>query len=134
MAVRRQNRPRQLAEFIKEEMSDILRKEMRDPRVELVSITEVEVTADLKVARIYVSRLGSEEERAETLAALRHATSYLRRLLAPRLTIRSVPEIEFRLDSSMVHAERVMQILNKLPELKDQPPTSPTAEKPRVEP
>src|SRR3712207_5429206 len=99
MPVRRPNRPQQLAELIRAEMSELLRLEMRDPRVELVSITQVEVTADLKYARIYVSRLGSEEERQETLKALRHATPYLRRLLAPRLTIRSVPEIEFRLDA-----------------------------------
>ena len=125
MPVRRPNRPQQLAELIKAEMSDLLRLEMRDPRVELVSITQVEVTADLKYARIYVSRLGSEEERQETLKALRHATPYLRRLLAPRLTIRSVPEIDFRLDGSMEHAERVLRLLNTLPELRQ--PSKPAA-------
>ena len=124
MPVRRPNRPQQLAELIKAEMSDLLRLEMRDPRVELVSITDVEVTADLKIARIYFSRLGSDEERQATLTALRKATSYLRRLLAPRLTIRSVPEIEFQLDSSMVHAERIMTLLNELPELKKPPATA----------
>jgi ribosome-binding factor A len=118
MPVRRPNRPQQLGELIRAEMSDLLRLEMRDPRVELVSITEVEVTADLKYARIYFSRLGSDEERQEALKALRHATPYLRRLLAPRLTIRSVPEIEFRLDSSLAHAEKVQRLLNELPELR----------------
>lgn len=130
MPVRRVNRPQQLGEFIRAEMSDLLRLEMRDPRVEMVSITRVEVSPDLKYVRIYFSRLGSDEVRQETLKALRKATPYLRRLLAPRLTIRSVPEIEFRLDSSLVHAERVMRLLNELPELKqpkqpDQPGTPP---------
>ena len=124
MPVRRPNRPQQLAELIKAEMSDLVRLEMRDPRVELVSITDVEVTADLKIARIFFSRLGSDEERQATLTALRKATPYLRRLLAPRLTIRSVPEIEFQLDSSMVHAERIMTLLNELPELKTPPATA----------
>ena len=128
MPVRRPNRPQQLADLIRAEMSDILRLEMRDPRVELVSLTEVEVTPDLKHARIYFSRLGSEDERQETLKALRHATPFLRRLLAPRLTIRSVPEIEFRLDSSMVHAERVLRLLNELPELKQ--PSAPPSQTP----
>lgn len=129
MPVRRPNRPQQLGELIKAEMSDLLRLEMRDPRVEMVSITDVEVTADLKVARIYFSRLGSDEERQATLAALRHATPYLRRLLAPRLSIRAVPELEFRLDSSMVYAERVLSLLNELPELKTPPadPATPTS-------
>jgi ribosome-binding factor A len=130
MPVRRVNRPQQLAELIRAEMSELLRLEMRDPRVELVSITDVEVTADLKYARIYVSRLGSEEERQETLKALRHATPYLRRLLAPRLAIRSVPEIEFRLDASLAHAERVMRLLNELPELKQPSSSSPTTPPP----
>ncbi|MCC6628133.1 MAG: 30S ribosome-binding factor RbfA [Chloroflexi bacterium] len=121
MPVRRPNRPQQLGELIREEMSDLLQREMSDPRVELVSITEVEVTQDLKYARIYFSRLGDDAERQETLKALQHATPYLRRLLAGRLTIRSVPEIEFRLDSSLEHGERVMRLLNQLPELR-QPP------------
>jgi ribosome-binding factor A len=121
MPVRRANRPQQLGELIREEMSDLLQREMRDPRVELVSITDVEVSPDLKYAKIYFSRLGSEEERQETLRALQHATAYLRRLLAGRLTIRSVPEIEFRLDTSLAHGERVMRLLNELPELRRPP-------------
>jgi ribosome-binding factor A len=125
MPVRRPNRPQQLAELIRAEMSDLLRLEMRDPRVGMVSITDVEVSPDLKYARIYFSRLGSEEERAETLKVLRHATAYLRRLLAPRLTIRSVPEIEFRLDSSLAHGEKVLRLLNDLPELKRPPADEP---------
>lgn len=110
-------------------MSDLLRLEMNDPRVELVSITEVEVSADLKYARIYFSRLGSDDERADTLKALRRATPYLRRLLAPRLTLRSVPEIEFRLDGSLAYGERVQRLLNQIPELQ-QPPASPPSVSP----
>jgi ribosome-binding factor A len=90
----------------------------------MISITDVEVSADLKYARIYFSRLGSEEERQRSLHALRHATAFLRRLLAPRLTIRSVPEIEFRLDPSLAHGERVTRLLNQLPELKQPAPSS----------
>lgn len=126
MPVRRANRPQQLGEVIRAEMSDLLQREMRDPRVELVSITDVEVSHDLKYARIYFSRLGSEAERQETLKALQHATAYLRRLLAGRLTIRSVPEIEFRLDSSLANGERVMRLLNELPELRQPPARSST--------
>ena len=126
MPVRRTNRPAQLGELIRVEMSELLHREMRDPRVELVSITDVEVTQDLKHARIYFSRLGGEPERQETLKALQHATAYLRRLLAGRLTIRSVPEIEFRLDSSLANGERVLRLLNELPELRRPPAASST--------
>jgi ribosome-binding factor A len=121
MPVRRANRPQQLGDVIREEMSELLQREMRDPRVEMVSITTVEVTQDLKHARIYFSRLGDEAERQAALKALQHATPYLRRLLAGRLTIRSVPELEFRLDSSLEHGERVMRLLNQLPELREPP-------------
>jgi ribosome-binding factor A len=126
MSARRANRPQQIGEVIRAEMSDLLLREVRDPRVQLVSITEVEVSPDLKYARIYFSRLGSDEERQETLKALQGATPYLRRLLAGRLTIRSAPEIEFRLDSSLAHGERVMRLLNELPELQTRPTKSPS--------
>jgi ribosome-binding factor A len=130
MPVRRPNRPQQLGELIRQEMSELIQREMRDPRVGLVSITAVEVTGDLKQARIFFSRLGDEAERQTALKALRHATPFLRRLLAPRLTLRSVPELEFRLDSSLVHGERIMRLLNELPAAGpiDGPPAGPVGE------
>jgi ribosome-binding factor A len=130
MPVRRPNRPQQLGELIRAEMSDLIRMEVRDPRVGMVSLTEVEVSPDLKYAHIYFSRLGSDDEREASLKALQHATPYLRRLLAQRLTIRSVPEIDFRLDGSMAHAERVLQLLNTLPELRQPAKPTPPDERP----
>ena len=70
-----------------------------------MSITEVDVSDDLRSARIYVSVFGTDEEREETMAALRSAAGFIRRLLKPRMHTRQIPELDFRDDRSMEHAE-----------------------------
>ena len=100
---------------IREELADLLRREMRDPRLAaLISITEVETTNDLNTAKVYFSVLGTDEEAAEALKALRHAAGYLRRELGTRLRVRHVPTLDFRLDPSIARGARVLQLLNEL--------------------
>lgn len=106
----------QVAELLREELSDIIRREVSDPRVGFFSITEVEVTDDLRSARVFVSVLGSDREREETLTALRSAASFIRFHLKPRLRTRSIPDLEFRDDRSMEHAERIARTINGLRE------------------
>lgn len=106
----------QVAELLREELSDIIRREVNDPRVGFFSITEVEVTEDLRSARVYVSVLGSDKEREETLTALRSAASFIRFHLKPRLRTRSIPDLEFRGDRSMEHAEQIARAINTLHE------------------
>jgi len=107
-------RTRQVGEFLREELTDIIRKEVKDPRIGFMSVTAVDVTPDLRNARVYVSVLGSDEEREETLAALRSASGFIRHHLKPRLHMRQIPELEFRDDRSMEHAEQIARALNEL--------------------
>ena len=108
-------RPERVAETIKREMAAILSGRLRDPRLAgMISVTEVEVTPDLSVARIYVSMLAPEEAREKALQALAHSAGFVRRELAPRLGLREVPEIRFALDESIEHGARVEELLKRL--------------------
>ena len=107
-------RTRQVGEFLREELVDIIRREVKDPRVGFLSLTAVEVTPDLRSARVFVSVLGTEEERVATLAALRSASGFIRHHLKPRLHMRQIPDLEFRDDRSMEHAEEIARVLKEL--------------------
>ncbi|MGH2535689.1 MAG: 30S ribosome-binding factor RbfA [Thermomicrobiales bacterium] len=114
-------RTRQVGEFLREQLSDIIRTEVKDPRIGFFSVTHVEMTPDLRLARVYISVLGSEDERTATLTALRSAAGFIRHHLKPRLRMRQIPELEFRDDRSMEHAEQIAQALRNLGE--PSPPT-----------
>jgi ribosome-binding factor A len=114
MAVSR--RTRQVGDLLREELTDIIRTEVKDPRIGFYSITHVEVPTDLRSARVFVSVLGSDEERLATLAALRSASGFIRYHLKPRLHMRQIPELEFRDDRSMEHAEQIARTLRSLGE------------------
>lgn len=107
-------RARQVGELLREELIDIIRREVKDPRVGFMSITRVEVTPDIRLARVYVSVLGTDEERKETLEAMRSAAGFIRYHLRPRLDMRSIPELEFRDDRSMEHAETIARMLREV--------------------
>ena len=107
-------RTRQVGELLREELTDIVRREVKDPRVGFLSLTAVDVSPDLRSARVYVSVLGSDEERLATLAALRSASGFIRHHLKPRLRMRQIPDLDFRDDRSMEHAERIAQTLSEL--------------------
>ncbi len=115
-------RTAQVGEFLREELTDIIRREVKDPRVGFMSVTRVEVPPDLRSARVYVSVLGTDEERAGTLAALRSAAGFIRYHLRPRLRMRQIPELEFRDDRSMEHADQIAQALQELDEGGQRPP------------
>ncbi|MCC6793335.1 MAG: 30S ribosome-binding factor RbfA [Thermomicrobiales bacterium] len=107
-------RTRQVGEFLKEELTDIIRREVKDPRVGFMSLTEVEMAPDLRSARVYVSVLGTDEERAATLAALRSAAGFIRHHLKPRLRMRQIPELDFRDDRSMEHAAEISRAITEI--------------------
>ena len=107
-------RTRQVGELLREELTDIIRREVKDPRIGFFSLTQVEVTPDLRRARAFVSVLGEDQERTDTLAALRSAAGFIRHQLKPRLRMRQVPEIEFADDRSMEHAEQIARALREL--------------------
>ncbi len=104
----------QVGELLREELTDIIRREVKDPRLGFWSITRVEVPPDLRSARVFVSVLGSDEERVGTLRALSSAAGFIRHHLKPRLRMRQIPDLEFRDDRSMEHAEEIGRVLRGL--------------------
>ena len=108
----------QVADLLRAELSDLLRRELQDPRVGFVTITGVEVSPDLRNARVHVSCYGDEQAQQESIRALRHAAGFLRRALNERVRLRTIPQLDFRLDRSMAEAEQVQRALLQLaPEL-----------------
>lgn len=108
-------RPERVAETIKRELAEILANRMRDPRLGgMISVTDVEVTPDLSLARIFVSVLAAEAERDRALEALIHSTGFVRHELAPRLGLREMPELRFLLDTSIQQGARVEELLRRL--------------------
>jgi len=106
------HRPERLAEAIKKEVSDLLREELKDPRIGFSTITWVEVSNDLKYAKIFVSVYGSKEEQKATMTALTKAQGYVRTELGRRIRLRQVPEISFKLDDSIEHGSKVIKLLD----------------------
>lgn len=108
------HRPERMAEAIKKEIADLIRSEIKDPRVGFVTITGVEVTKDLSYAKVFVSVMGSSEERNETLSILQKAAGYMRSELGRRLKVRHAPELLFKLDTSLDHGTRIMELLQEV--------------------
>ena len=108
------HRQEKLGELITAELSELLRTRVKDPRVGFASITHVEVSGDYRHAKIFVSVMGSEEEQANTMKALKHATGFLRHELASRLTLRYMPEIVFKLDTSIEQGARILELIREV--------------------
>jgi ribosome-binding factor A len=104
-------RTQQVGEMLRVELDDIIRREVKDPRIGFFSITRVDVPTDLRSARVFISVLGSDDERADTLDALRKAARFIRFHLKPRLRMRQIPELDFRDDRSMEYAQEISEAL-----------------------
>ncbi|MCL7451649.1 MAG: 30S ribosome-binding factor RbfA [Anaerolineae bacterium] len=111
MATRRQRR---VAEQIHRDLSLLLMREVRDPRLGDVTITEVRVTPDLLIARIFFTVLGNDAERKEAQAGLDSAAGFLRSQLAAQLRLRTVPELIFELDRSAEYGQRIEELLSQI--------------------
>lgn len=103
-----------LNEQLKRELSEMIRTQVRDPRVGVVTVTGVEVASDLGSARVFVRVIGDRAELVETLAGLDAAAPFLRGLLGQVLHVRRIPELRFREDRSMEHARRIEQVLSEV--------------------
>jgi len=111
MATRRQ---KQVADLIQREISVLIQRELKDPRLGFLTVTSVEVTPDLKIARVFYSVMGTPEEEKSTQTALQGATGYLRHELAGRLDLRYAPEIQFRSDPSIAAGDRISRLLAQI--------------------
>jgi ribosome-binding factor A len=110
MANRRVER---LNEQLRREISDILRHSVRDPRIGIPTITRVDVTPDLWMARVFVRASGTAEEQAEALQGLDGAAAFIRRELRG-LKVRRVPELRFEIDETLAHATRIEELLREV--------------------
>lgn len=109
-------RTSRVSELLREEISSLVQRDLKDPRLEgaLLSITEVEVSGDLRVAAVFVSHLGSAEERDDALAGLQSAAAYLERELRRRLRMRRTPSLTFRFDPSIERGARLASTIADL--------------------
>jgi ribosome-binding factor A len=110
-------RPNRVADQIRQELSELLtRGEVHDPGIGFITLTRVQVSPDLQMARVFYTTLGDAKARQETARALDRATPFLRRQIGGRLRLRRVPEFEFRFDESVAQQDRIEQILRDLHE------------------
>lgn len=101
-------------ELLREELAQLISREVKDPRIGTVTITGVETSRELDTARVYVQLFGDEGRRSEALGGLSHAAGYLRRRLARTLRLRKVPELRFVLDETLERADRIERLLREI--------------------
>jgi len=108
-------RLQRLNHLFQEELAELVRSELRDPRLStLLSITRVDVSADLENADVYVSVMGAPEEKSASMSALTAAGPFLRRQLLERVHIRRIPSLHFRLDESIEEAAHILDLMRKV--------------------
>jgi ribosome-binding factor A len=111
------HRPDRVGEQIRDVIAEILtRGEVHDPGIGFITLTRVQVTSDLQIARVFYTSLGDPKARKETARALERATPFFRRQVAGRLRLRRAPEFEFRFDETIEHQDRIERILRDLHE------------------
>jgi ribosome-binding factor A len=111
-----------VGELLKEEISQIVLREMKDPRIGFVSVTDVEVSGDLRHAKVFVSVYGTDKEKEETLSGLQQAQGFVRKLVGERVKIHHTPEVIFRYDDSIengVHISKIIKDLKESGEIKE---------------
>ena len=107
-------RAERIAFQMQREISDIIQNQVKDPRVGFVTVTGVEVTNDLQHAKVFVSVLGREAERANSLQALERAKGFIRTEIGRRIRLRLTPEIHFKLDESMDYSMKIGKVLHQI--------------------
>lgn len=116
------SRQDRVTEAIRKEVSVIIHDELKDPRLGFITITKVEMTPDLRYAKIFFSVLGKDEDYKKTKVALDSALGFIRKLIAQRINLRLAPEIGFEEDRSVEYSVRIQEILEEIKEL-DKPKT-----------
>ena len=112
-------RRERLGDQLRVELADLIQREVRDPRVGFVTITEVRMSGDLQYARVFVSILGDEEQTRESFRALERAGGFLRAQIGRRLELRRVPELRFALDETLDTSARLDALLGETGDLGD---------------
>lgn len=107
-------RPERVQEALRQEISRIVLGDIKDPRIGFLTITKVELTKDLRYAKVYFSVLGGGKEKALALKGLNSAKGYIKGMVADRIKLRLVPEISFRIDESIEHTEEIYELLKRV--------------------
>ncbi|MCA1030116.1 30S ribosome-binding factor RbfA [Bacillus timonensis] len=107
-------RSNRVGEQMKKELGDILGRKLKDPRIGFVTVTDVQVTGDLQQAKVYISVLGDEEQRQNTLKGLAKAKGFIRSEIGQRIRLRKTPEILFEFDESVDYGNRIETLLHQI--------------------
>ena len=107
-------RPTRVGELLQAEIAQLLLRQLKDPRLSMVTISRVEVSSDLRHACIYISRIGSETEQRAALQGFEHAAGFIRGQLGKQLKLRYTPELTFKLDTTIAYGVRISRILHDL--------------------
>lgn len=108
------HRPLRVAQAARQEMAELIQRELKDPRLDLTTVTAVEVSPDTRYWRVFLSVIGGGRQQEDVLAVLEKTKSFLRGEITRRLGLRFAPEITFRLDRSMEHGARIGKLLSEL--------------------
>ncbi|WP_409253742.1 30S ribosome-binding factor RbfA [Bacillus sp. SCS-153A] len=108
------HRSNRVGEQMKKELSDIIGRKIKDPRVGFVTVTDVEVSGDLQQAKVYITVLGDEEQRENTLKGLAKAKGFIRSEIGQRVRLRKTPELIFEFDESIDYGNRIESLLKKI--------------------
>ncbi|MNI35719.1 Ribosome-binding factor A [compost metagenome] len=103
-----------VGEQIKKELSQIIQTELKDPRIGFLTVTGVEVTNDLSLAKVFLSVMGTDEKKEAALKALSSGSGYIRSELGKRIRLRIVPELQFKIDTSIDYASKIDTLLHQL--------------------
>jgi ribosome-binding factor A len=112
-------RPKRVGDLIREVICEMLLRDLNDPRLESVTITEVEVTADLKLATVFFSAMGNRSREEVALHGLQSATGYIRKKLGKELRLRYVPDLLFKVDQSFEYGSKIDRLIRTLQEEKN---------------
>ncbi|MDN3014748.1 30S ribosome-binding factor RbfA [Neobacillus drentensis] len=108
------HRANRVGEQMKKELSDIIGRKIKDPRIGFVTVTDVQVTGDLQQAKVFISVLGDDEQRENTLKGLAKAKGFIRTEIGHRIRLRKTPEIIFEFDESIDYGNRIETLLHQL--------------------
>lgn len=114
-------RSNRVAEQMKKELSEIISRKLKDPRIGFVTVTDVEVTGDLQQATVYISVLGEDSVKESTLLGLSKSKGFIRSEIGQRIRLRKTPELSFEIDSSIAYGNRIDSLLR---DIKEEPKAS----------
>ncbi|KHD86538.1 ribosome-binding factor A [Heyndrickxia ginsengihumi] len=104
-------RSNRVAEQMKKELSDIIGRKLKDPRIGFVTVTDVQVTGDLQQAKVYITVLGNDEQKQDSLAGLEKAKGFIRSEVGQRIRLRKTPELIFEFDESIDYGNRIETLI-----------------------